>query len=207
MSTPKLVPTLLTTDAEPHSKRLKMDEVDSANVPATSLSHSADAVSTIDMGVPAVGHAPLPIVSTSADPTTAVAPSVIDKGKAKVVAEDIPSKKRTRRQMEEDRLGEEAAKRLHDDQQAELARFHEIKVREVELAAARAKQVRMEMDAKAESVSLDKLSAEVSADVALAPPSVETHESEGVSAEEPSSPHSSIYIPGRRAKRMARMKV
>lgn len=100
-----------------------MDEVDSANVSATSLSHSAD------------------IVSIFADPTTAVAPSVIDKGKAKVVAEDIPSKKRTKRQMEEDKLGEEAAKRLHDDQQAELAKFHEIKVREVELATARAKQV------------------------------------------------------------------
>jgi hypothetical protein len=205
--TPKLVPTLPITDAEPHSKRLKMDEVAFADVPAASLSFSADAVSTIDMDVPAVANTPLPSVSTSTDPTTAVAPSVIDKGKAKVVAEDIPSNKITIRQMEEDRLGEEAAKRLHADQQADLARFHEIKVREVELAAARAKQVRMEMDANASSVSLDQPSAEVSADVPLVSPSVEIHESEDVSTEEPSSPHAAIYIPGRRAKRMARMKV
>ena len=57
--------------------------------------------------------------------------------------------------MEEERLGEEAAKRLHDDQQADMARFHELKEREVELAAARAKQVRMEMDAQAASAALD----------------------------------------------------
>ena len=41
---------------------------------------------------------------------------------------------------------------------------------------------------------------------------METHTAEDVSAEEittegPSSPHVAIYIPGRRAKRMARMKV
>ncbi|PWA71792.1 hypothetical protein CTI12_AA275990 [Artemisia annua] len=61
--------------------------------------------------------------------------------------------------MEEDRLGEEAAKLLHDDQQADLARIHEIKVREVELAAARDAQIRMQMDAN--------VAAEVSADVPL----------------------------------------
>jgi uncharacterized protein (DUF2384 family) len=86
------------------------------------------------------------LVPTSADVSTVAASSVVDKGKAKVVAEDIPSRKRTRRQLEEERLGEEAAKRLHDDQQTEMGRFHELKEREVELAAARAKQIRKDMD-------------------------------------------------------------
>ncbi|PWA49287.1 ribonuclease H-like domain-containing protein [Artemisia annua] len=66
---------------------------------------------------------------TDATPyTRRSADTPIASGKAKVVEEDIPSKKRTRRQMEEDRLGEEAKKLLHDDQQSDLARIHEIKV-------------------------------------------------------------------------------
>ncbi|PWA85830.1 hypothetical protein CTI12_AA146090 [Artemisia annua] len=88
--------------------------------------------------------------------------------------------------MEEDRLGEEAAKLLHDDQQADLERIHEIKVKEVELAAARDTQIRMQMD--------DNVAAEVSADVPLVNTSVETPESPDVYATEPSSYHS-IYIP------------
>lgn len=77
--------------------------------------------------------------ATSADVPPVAASSCIDKGKAQVIAEDPPSRKRTRKQMEEERLGEEAAKRLDDEQQADMARFHEIKERKVELQAARAK--------------------------------------------------------------------
>ncbi|PWA68461.1 SGNH hydrolase-type esterase domain-containing protein [Artemisia annua] len=165
---PKLAATLSSIGKESSSQTFKQDEIEAATVYAASFSPTADDV------------------SIAADTTTTVASSVLDKGKAKVVKEDIPSKKRTRRQMEEDRLGEEAAKLLHDDQQADLARIHEIKVREVELAAARNAQIRMQMDAT--------VAAEVSADVPLVNTSVETPESAYVSATEPSS-HHSIYIP------------
>lgn len=166
------------------------------------MPHSTDPISSADIGA-----------STATDPpsTEQVTGSSSDKGKAKVVEEDLPSRKRSRRQMEEDRLGEEAAKRLYDDQQAELARFHEVKTRQVKLEADKAKQARMDMDAQVPSVSFDKPSEVVSADISLAPPSVETpapstttHEPE-VPRADPSSPHSAIYIPSRRAKRMAKM--
>ncbi|PWA96179.1 reverse transcriptase domain-containing protein [Artemisia annua] len=168
--TPHLAANLSSIGEESPSQNFKLDEVEAATVSDASLSHTADDV------------------SIAADPTAIVASSVLYKGKAKVVEEDVPSKKRTRRQMEEDRLGEEAAKLLHDDQQADLARIHEIKVREVELAAPRDAEIRMKMDAN--------VAAEVSADVPLVPSSVETHESANVSATEPSSHHSSKYIPG-----------
>nr|GEX31405.1 hypothetical protein [Tanacetum cinerariifolium] len=47
---------------------------------------------------------------------------VSSKGKYPMVEEDIPIKARTFRQMEEDRLGEEAAKRLHDEEMAHIER-------------------------------------------------------------------------------------
>nr|GFB33681.1 DOF zinc finger protein DOF3.2 [Tanacetum cinerariifolium] len=47
---------------------------------------------------------------------------VSSKGKYPMVEEDIPVKARTFRQMEEDRLGEEAAKRLHDEEMAHMER-------------------------------------------------------------------------------------
>nr|GEZ66603.1 SGNH hydrolase-type esterase domain-containing protein [Tanacetum cinerariifolium] len=45
---------------------------------------------------------------------------VSSKGKSPMVKEDIPVKERTFRQMEEDRLGEEAAKRLHEEEKAKM---------------------------------------------------------------------------------------
>ncbi|PWA49124.1 ARM repeat superfamily protein [Artemisia annua] len=176
----KLADTLSSIGKESSSQTLKQDEIEAATVPAVSLSPAADNV------------------SIAADTTTAVASSVLEKGKGKVVEEDLTSNKRTRRQMEEDRLGEEAAQLLHDDQKVELARIHEIKVKEVELAAARDAQIRMQMDAN--------VAVEVTADVPLVNTSVETTESAYVSSFEPSS-HHSIYIPSRRAKRMAKMKI
>nr|GFB29101.1 reverse transcriptase domain-containing protein [Tanacetum cinerariifolium] len=47
---------------------------------------------------------------------------VLSKGKSPMVEEDIPVRARTFKQMEEDRLGEEAAKRLHDEEMAQIER-------------------------------------------------------------------------------------
>ncbi|GJT46087.1 hypothetical protein Tco_0954802 [Tanacetum coccineum] len=48
-----------------------------------------------------------------------------NKGKSPMVEEDPPIKERSFRQMEEDRLGAEAARKLHEEEQAELARVQE----------------------------------------------------------------------------------
>nr|GFD24725.1 SGNH hydrolase-type esterase domain-containing protein [Tanacetum cinerariifolium] len=65
--------------------------------------------STIHVGSPSV----------PADVSPSVAPAgVSNKGKSPMVEEDIPVKARTFKQREEDRLGEEAAKWLHDEEQA-----------------------------------------------------------------------------------------
>ncbi|GJY01664.1 hypothetical protein Tco_0359816 [Tanacetum coccineum] len=47
------------------------------------------------------------------------------KGKSPMVEEDPPIKERSFRQMEEDRLGAEAARKLYEEEQAELAREQE----------------------------------------------------------------------------------
>lgn len=176
----------------------------SKNIPIT----LADAVSSINMDIP-VAAEKVSLLDTSADVPHVAASSYVDKGKAHVIAEDPPSRKRTRKQMEEERLGEEAAKRLDEEQQDDLARFHEIKVREVELQAARAKQMRQAMDEQYASAALE--SSQDSTDEQFDNPSVETDAAEGVSTEAKvpdasSLPHAAIYVPGRRAKRMARVR-
>jgi hypothetical protein len=123
-----------------------------------------------------------------------------------VIAEDPPSRKRTRKQIEEDRLGEEAAKRLNDEQKDELARFHEMKKREIELQAARAKQLRKAMDAQYASAALETSQDSTKEQF----PSVENDDAEDISTEvevpdESSLPHDAIYVPGRRGKRMAKV--
>nr|GFC23842.1 SGNH hydrolase-type esterase domain-containing protein [Tanacetum cinerariifolium] len=61
--------------------------------------------------------------SVPADVPPSVAPAgVSNKGKALMVDEDILVKERTFKKMEEDRLGEQAAKRLHDKEQAQVDR-------------------------------------------------------------------------------------
>nr|GEU51284.1 hypothetical protein [Tanacetum cinerariifolium] len=57
------------------------------------------------------------VVPSRADPT-----GVSSKGKSLMVKEDIPVRARTFKQMEEDRLGEKAAKRLHDEEMAQMER-------------------------------------------------------------------------------------
>ncbi|GKF47603.1 hypothetical protein Tco_0137405, partial [Tanacetum coccineum] len=72
--------------------------------------------------LPSSTHIPAGVfsgVSTgpSADPS--------NKGKSPMMEEDPPVKERTFRQREEDRLGEEAAKRLYEEEQADLERQRE----------------------------------------------------------------------------------
>nr|GEU38868.1 ribonuclease H-like domain-containing protein [Tanacetum cinerariifolium] len=57
------------------------------------------------------------------DVPSSVAPAgVSSKGKSPMLEEDIPVTARTFKQMEEDRLGKEAAKRLHDEEMAQMKR-------------------------------------------------------------------------------------
>nr|GEV20015.1 putative ribonuclease H-like domain-containing protein [Tanacetum cinerariifolium] len=83
--------------------------------------------STISPGASTVptGASTIPVVSLSvpADVSPSVAPDgVSKKGKSLMVEEDIPIKARTFKQMQEDILGEQAAKRLHDEEQAQMDR-------------------------------------------------------------------------------------
>nr|GEV19274.1 hypothetical protein [Tanacetum cinerariifolium] len=55
-------------------------------------------------------------------PSSAAPVGVSSKGKSQMVEEDIPVKARTFKQMEEDRLDEEAAKRLLDEEMAQMER-------------------------------------------------------------------------------------
>ncbi|GJU95158.1 hypothetical protein Tco_1319914 [Tanacetum coccineum] len=87
------------------------------DVDLDSLLALANAAVIVDSNIPPGG------ASSSHIPTvvpTGVAPTgVSNKGKTPMVEEeDITVKERTLKQMEDDRLGEEAAKRLHDEEQA-----------------------------------------------------------------------------------------
>nr|GEZ50301.1 hypothetical protein [Tanacetum cinerariifolium] len=81
--------------------------------PAASTSVSAD-IPTCASNVPTGS------ISVPADVPTGVAPvSVSIKGKSLMVEEDIPVKERTFQQMQANILGEQTAKRLHDEEQAQ----------------------------------------------------------------------------------------
>nr|GEV20559.1 putative ribonuclease H-like domain-containing protein [Tanacetum cinerariifolium] len=81
--------------------------------PAASTSVSAD--------VPTSANVPTGSTSIPIDVPSSVAPAgVSNKGKALMVEEDIVVKERTFKQMQEDILGEQAAKRLHDKEQAQV---------------------------------------------------------------------------------------
>nr|GFA56316.1 JmjC domain-containing protein [Tanacetum cinerariifolium] len=71
------------------------------------------AASTVPAGNPNV-----PAAVTSSDAPAGVS----SKGKSPMLEEDIPVKARTFKHMKEDRLGEEAAKQLHDEEMAHLER-------------------------------------------------------------------------------------
>ncbi|GJX52551.1 hypothetical protein Tco_0280920 [Tanacetum coccineum] len=59
------------------------------------------------------------------DVTTGPTDAPCDKGKSPMLEEEPPVRERSFRQREEDRLGEEAARRLYEEEQAELARERE----------------------------------------------------------------------------------
>nr|GEW66745.1 ribonuclease H-like domain-containing protein [Tanacetum cinerariifolium] len=85
----------------------------------------ANAAVTVDSNIPPGGASNNPAASISvlADVPTSVAPvGVSNKGKTLMVEEDITVKERTFKQMKDDRLGEQAAKRLHDEEQDQVDR-------------------------------------------------------------------------------------
>nr|GEV30766.1 hypothetical protein [Tanacetum cinerariifolium] len=91
---------------------------DSAEPSGTSVvPAAASAVTTSASTV----HAGSPNVSAAVTSSDAIA-GVSSKGKSPMLDDDIPVKARTFKQMEEDRLGEEAAKRLHDEEMAQMER-------------------------------------------------------------------------------------
>nr|GEW40976.1 putative ribonuclease H-like domain-containing protein [Tanacetum cinerariifolium] len=107
-------------------KLVKSPCAPTAVLPATSgVPTCASVVPPSDLAVP-----PSPSAGPSGDSTvpsgTFVVPpaaSAVTTGASTIPAEeDIPVKARTFKQMEEDRLGEEAAKRLHDEEMAQLER-------------------------------------------------------------------------------------
>ncbi|GKF00566.1 hypothetical protein Tco_0023916, partial [Tanacetum coccineum] len=59
------------------------------------------------------------------DVTTGLTDAPFDKGKSPMLEEEPPVRERSFRQREEDRLGEEAARRLYEEEQAKLARERE----------------------------------------------------------------------------------
>nr|GEU38999.1 hypothetical protein [Tanacetum cinerariifolium] len=72
---------------------------------------------------PGASIIPAGSLSIPADVSPSVAPAgVLDKGKYHMVEEDIPIKARTFKQMQKDILGVQAAKRLHDEEQAQFNR-------------------------------------------------------------------------------------
>ncbi|GJX89049.1 hypothetical protein Tco_0341063, partial [Tanacetum coccineum] len=75
------------------------------------------------------GSEQVPPVSTS-----------VDKGKAQLVDEPTPTQERTFKQLEDERLGWEAAERLHAQEQAELERQQEELLRQDELLACQIDQ-------------------------------------------------------------------
>nr|GEY74566.1 sm-like protein LSM7 [Tanacetum cinerariifolium] len=86
---------------------------------ASDVSPGTSVALTAALAVPANS----PKVSTAVPADSPNIPAgVSSKGKYPMVEEDIPVKARTFRQMEEDRLGEEAAKRLHDEEMAHMKR-------------------------------------------------------------------------------------
>nr|GFA69824.1 JmjC domain-containing protein [Tanacetum cinerariifolium] len=73
--------------------------------------------------VPTSANVPTGSTSVPADVPTSVAPGgVSTKGKTPLVEEDITVKERTFKQMKADILGEQASKRLHDEEQAQVDR-------------------------------------------------------------------------------------
>nr|GEX70567.1 JmjC domain-containing protein [Tanacetum cinerariifolium] len=90
-----------------------------SNLSPGGASDNPDASTSVPADIP-TGASNVPTGSTSV-PADAPA-GVSNKGKAPMVEEDIPIKGRTLKQIQEDILGEQVAKRLHDAEQAQVDR-------------------------------------------------------------------------------------
>nr|GEX85144.1 JmjC domain-containing protein [Tanacetum cinerariifolium] len=86
---------------------------------AFDVSLGASVAPTTALAVPADSSKVPPAVPADSPNVPA---GVSSKGKSLMVEEDIPVTAKTFRQMEENRLGEEAAKRLHDEEMAHIER-------------------------------------------------------------------------------------
>nr|GEV97278.1 synaptobrevin, longin-like domain protein [Tanacetum cinerariifolium] len=107
------------------------EDGDNQDVDLDALHALANATVTIDSNIPSGGTLQIPTaipsVSTASPPGVSTIPFgalnvPLDKGKSLMVKEDIPVRGRTFKQMQKDILGEQAAKRLHDKEQANLDR-------------------------------------------------------------------------------------
>nr|GEV49700.1 ribonuclease H-like domain-containing protein [Tanacetum cinerariifolium] len=79
--------------------------------------------SSVLADVPTSANVPTSSTSVPADvPTSVATAGVSNKGKTLMVEEDITVKERTFKQMKDNRLREQAAKRLHDEEQAQVDR-------------------------------------------------------------------------------------
>nr|GEU66225.1 ribonuclease H-like domain-containing protein [Tanacetum cinerariifolium] len=94
-----------------------------SNIPSGGASDTPAPSIGVPADVPTSANVPTGSPSVPADVPLSVAPAgVSNKGKPLMVEEDIHVKERTFKQMQEDILGEEAAKRLHDEEQAQVDR-------------------------------------------------------------------------------------
>nr|GEZ20351.1 aminoacyl-tRNA synthetase, class 1a, anticodon-binding [Tanacetum cinerariifolium] len=92
-----------------------------SNIPLGGASNNPAASISVPADVPTTANVPTGSTSVPADVPTSVAPAgVSNKGKTPMVEEDITVKERTFKQMKDDKLGEQAAKRLHDEEQAQV---------------------------------------------------------------------------------------
>nr|GEW05959.1 putative ribonuclease H-like domain-containing protein [Tanacetum cinerariifolium] len=92
-----------------------------SNIPPGGASNNLAASTCVPADVPTSANVPTGSTSVPADLPTSVAPAgVSNKGKTLMVEEDIIVIERTFKQMKDDRLGEQAAKRLHDKEQAQV---------------------------------------------------------------------------------------
>nr|GEY88703.1 putative ribonuclease H-like domain-containing protein [Tanacetum cinerariifolium] len=129
----KLVKKVKALEIKLKTKKRKMVvtvTVDS-NIPSGGTSHIPAASPSVSTVVPTgtsaipTGASTVPAGSLNVPtgiPSSAAPASVSSKGKSLMVEEDIPVKARTFKQIEEDRLGEDAAKRLHDEEMAQMER-------------------------------------------------------------------------------------
>nr|GEV91876.1 hypothetical protein [Tanacetum cinerariifolium] len=91
-----------------------------SNISPGGASNNPAASTSVPADVPTSANVPTSSTSVPADVPTSVAPAgVSNKGKTPMVEEDITINERTFKQTKDDRLGEQAAKRLHDDEQAQ----------------------------------------------------------------------------------------